>query len=672
MPSSVREQIQKLTHDILYHDHRYYVLDDPEISDSQYDQLFRELQELEKKHPEHVLPESPTGRVGGKVVEAFSKFRHRVPMRSLANAFGEKEITHFDERVKRFLDLPADSELEYFAELKFDGLSVSLTYENGYLVSGATRGDGEVGEDVTENIRTIRSIPVRLNTDQPPRRIEIRGEVMIHLEDFKKMNQAQESKGQKVFANPRNAAAGTLRQLNTQITASRPLIGYWYGLGDYDGDSNFETLKEFQQTLKSWGFRVGEHQKVCRGVKPVLSFYQKILKIRDDLPYEIDGIVVKLNRFDQIDQAGYISRSPRGMIAFKYPSRQETTIINRISVQVGRTGALTPVAELEPVSIGGVLVRRATLHNQDEIDRKDIRVGDRVFVQRAGDVIPEVVKVVESARTGKEKKYRLPSKCPSCGEKVFREDGDAVTRCLNLRCPAQVVQRLKHFVSKNAMNIDGLGGKIIETLIQEELVQTYADLYRLKKEDLLGLEGFAEKSSENLIQAIQATRQADLHRLIFGLGIRHVGERASKLLAKEFGSFEKLMTLSQEELEAVHEIGPEMARSFVEYCSDKNSLKELKALLKVVQPQAPKKRATSDGGNLNGKVFVLTGTLPSLSRSQASQLIEESGGKVSSSVSKKTSFVLAGEAAGSKYDKAKKLGVPILDESEFKKMLGVS
>jgi DNA ligase (NAD+) len=599
--------------------------------------------------------------VGAKPIDSFEKVRHLVPMLSLANAFSEKDLYAFDERIRKFLDRKAGEELEYHVELKFDGLSMSLTYEDGELVHAATRGDGEIGEDVTHNARTIRSIPMRLQTKKPPKRIEVRGEVILPIKEFEKLNREQAEQGAKIFANPRNAAAGSIRQLDPKIVAGRALTGFWYGIGICE-ECEFVSIDDIQTTFKDWGLLTGTHRKVVRGVDAVLKFYRKIESIRDDLPYEIDGIVVKLNQLRDLDQAGYVSRAPRGMIAFKYPPRQETTVIEDISVQVGRTGALTPVAILRPVKVSGVVVSRATLHNQDEIDRKDIRIGDTVFIQRAGDVIPEVVSVITEKRTGKEKKFSIPEWCEKNGIEFERREGESAFRAKNAGGELQK-RRFEHFAMKDAMGIDGLGEKIIEALLDAKLVENFADLYRLKLSDLLKLEGFKEKSSQNLIDAIAATKKVDLYRLIFALGIRHVGERTSKIVANHFGSVEAMLKASEEEFIAIHEIGPEVAGSLRNYFASSEGAAEVKALLKVIEPIPPKKAGS--GAPFAGLTIVLTGTFPTLSRSEAGRLIEENGGNTASSVSKKTSFVVAGADAGSKLDKAQELGIEVVDEAEL-------
>lgn len=666
--SEAELRLRELTALIHHHDFRYYVLDDPEITDAAYDVLFRELQALEAQFPDLRLPDSPAGRVGGAVLEKFGKLTHGVPMLSLANALAEEEFLEFDERVRKLLELPEGKALEYYTELKFDGMSINLTYEDGVLVSAATRGDGEVGEEVTQNIRTIRSLPLRLNTKTPPRRIEIRGEVVLPIAEFEKLNEDQAKKGQKLFANPRNAAAGSIRQLDPKIAASRPLTAFIYGMGKVEGAA-FATLSQYQATLRDWGFQVGEHCGVARGAEEVLQFYRKIEKLRPSLPFEIDGVVVKLNRLEELDRAGFVSRSPRGMIAFKYPPRQETTTVEEILVQVGRTGALTPVAVVSAVRLGGATVRRATLHNQDEIDRKDIRIGDQVRIQRAGDVIPEVVEVVNEVRMGHEKPYVLPTHCPVCGTLAERPEGEAVTRCPNRSgCPAQVKERLRHFAMKDAMDMEGMGESTVDQLVEAGFLKRTPDFYTLQSEQLLKLEGFAEKSSQKLIEAVAATKSRELWRLIFALGIRHVGERTAKLLANHYGAIEPLFDATTEQLEEIHEIGPEVARSIREWFSDPLDRRELQDLLKFVTPQPPKRG--SGQGILAGKTLVLTGTFPTLSRTEATRLIEEQGGKVSGSVSKKTHYVVAGEDAGSKLTKARELGVPVLDEEGLKRLLG--
>jgi DNA ligase (NAD+) len=660
-PKIARERAAELTELLERHNHLYYVLDAPQISDSEYDSLFRELSGLEEKYPDLASPNSPTARVGGAPIDEFKKVKHQVPMLSLANAFEEKDLYSFDEKVRKFLDAKPDEKLEYHVELKFDGLSMSLTYIDGVFSYGATRGDGETGEDVSHNIRTIRSVPMRLSGGKIPKRIEIRGEVIFPIRDFEKLNEEQAARGDKIFANPRNAAAGTIRQLDPKVAGSRALTAFWYGVGASEGYS-FDSIDDLQKTFSKWGLRTGEHRKVCRGVEEVIQFYRKIEKLRDQLPYEIDGIVIKLNKMRDLDQAGFISRSPRGMIAFKYPPRQETTVIEDILVQVGRTGALTPVAALRPVKVGGVVVSRATLHNQDEIDRKDIRIGDHVFIQRAGDVIPEVVSVIKEKRTGKEKEFSILEWCKKNGITAERKEGEAAYRATNAGVELQK-RRLEHFAMKDAMGIEGLGDKIIDQVFEAKLVQTFADLYRLDLEVLLKLEGFKEKSSKNLLDSIASTRNVDLYRFIFALGIRHVGERTAKILANHFGALAPMLRATEDEFQSIHEIGPEVAKSLRDYFSSSEGAAEVKDLLKYVEPVPPKKAGA--GAPFSGLTIVLTGTFPTLSRSEATRLIEENGGKTASSVSKKTSLVVAGADAGSKLDKAQDLGIEVIDETEL-------
>lgn len=659
---------KELTETLEQHNYLYYVMDAPVVSDAEYDRLFHELRELEEAMPSLRAENSPTSRVGGAPLDAFTKRKHVVPMLSLGNAFEEKDLIAFDERMRKLLEKPEDAALEYHAEVKFDGLSCSLTYVEGVLVYASTRGDGETGEDVSKNIRTIRSVPLRLRPEEGnvPKQIEIRGEVILPIADFEKLNAAQAENEEKIFANPRNAAAGSIRQLDPKIAAARPLTAFWYGIGACEGRT-FSSVDELQQTFSAWGLKTGEYRKVCHGVAEVMKFYRMIEKMRDSLPYEIDGVVVKLNRMKEIDQAGYVSRAPRGMIAFKYPPRQETTIIEDIQVQIGRTGALTPVAILKPVKVGGVVVSRATLHNQDEIDRKDVRIGDTVFIQRAGDVIPEVVAVVKEKRTGKEKPFSIPEWCEKNGIEFERKGGESAFRAKNAGGEMNL-RRFDHFAMKDAMNIDGLGEKIIEQLLASKKIAEFADLYRLTLEDLLSLEGFKEKSSQNLLEAINATKKAELYRILFGLGIRHVGERTAKILANHFGSIPPMLTAAEEDFMAIHEIGPEVAGTLIDYFSSDAGKTEVAHLLEFITPVPPRK--SGGAGALVGATVVLTGTFPNLSRSDASKLVEEAGGKVSSSVSKKTTFVVAGAEAGSKLDKATDLGVEVIDETELLKRLG--
>ena len=662
--NAIKSEIKLLTEELEKHSHQYYVLDDPLITDAEYDVLFRKLEALENQHPELALPNSPTQRVGGKALEQFQKYKHGVPMLSLANAFNDEEFLAFDERIRKFADHSSHEALEYFAELKFDGLSISLIYENGILIRAATRGDGETGEDVTQNVKTIRSIPLKLNTENPPHKIEIRGEIILFKDDFETLNRNQLNADEKVFANPRNAAAGSLRQLDSKITATRPLKGFFYGVGETVGYTRPKTISQFEDELKNWGLPVGTYRTIAKGPEAVLKFYREIETLREELPYEIDGVVVKLNSFAAQEAAGFISRSPRSMIAYKYPPKKSFTLIEDIQIQVGRTGALTPVAVVTPVSVGGVMVKRATLHNQDEIDRKDIRIGDQVVIQRAGDVIPEVVEVLKEKRRGDERRFKIPDFCPVCGSIALKPEGEAVSRCMGKNCVAKLRERIKHFVQKDALNIEGLGDKIVDQLVDTGLVKKLPDLFKLEFDEVLALEGFAEKSTHKLLNAIEGGKTPELYRLLFGLGIRHVGETTAKLLAQKFKSLTALATADEAALLSVGGVGEEMAKSLLAHFQDGENQKELIDLLKVITPIEP--MASQEAQVFEGLTFVLTGTLPSLSRSEAEKMIEDRGGKVSSSVSKKTSYVLAGSDAGSKLEKATQLGVKVISEEEFK------
>ncbi len=660
----VKEEIERLREEINYHNYRYYVLDSPVISDAEYDALFRRLVELESKYPHLITPDSPTQRVGAKPLEEFGTVRHTIPMLSLNNAFDPQEVIEFDERVKRFLGI--DEEIEYVAEPKLDGLAVELIYEEGRFVKGATRGDGYVGEDVTQNLKTIKSIPLRVLRDSPnpvPRRLEVRGEVFMPIEAFEKLNKEREIKGEPLFANPRNAAAGSVRQLDPRITASRPLDIFCYGVGVVEGVT-FSTHWEVLEALKGWGFKVNPHIRLCRGIEEALKYHDEMEEMRERLPYELDGVVLKVNSLELQERLGVLTRSPRWAIAYKFKPRQATTRIRDIVAQVGRTGALTPVAILEPVRVGGVTIERSTLHNQDEIDRKDIRIGDWVIVQRAGDVIPEVVAPVKDRRTGQERPYHLPDRCPLCGSAVIKEG--AIHRCTGgLACPAQLKETIKHFASKRAMDIEGLGEKHVEQLLEKGLIRDVADIYYLKKEDLLKLERFAERSAENLLKSIEKSKKTTLPRLIYALGIRQVGEHMARVLADEFGSLEALMEADYERLLKIKEVGPETAESIVAFFREPHNRKVIEKLKKAgVTYEVPKK------GRLSGKTFVFTGALKAFTREEAKRLVEAEGGKVASSVSRKVDYVVVGESPGSKYEEARRLGIPMLTEEEFKELIG--
>lgn len=664
------EELRKL---IEYHNYRYYVLDQPEISDEEYDRLFQELVSLETQFPERIRPDSPTQRVGAPPLETFPEHTHREAMLSLDNAFCEEELRAFDQRVKRFLDLSSDAPLEYTCELKIDGLAVSLTYENGVLTVGVTRGDGVRGENVTPNIRTVRQIPLRLRSenlfDTPPPIIEVRGEVYLSYREFERINREREQAGEPLFANPRNAGAGSLRQLDSRITARRHLRFWAYGIGYAEG-VEFQTHWEVLQQLKAWGFPVNPHTRLANGIEEAILYCREWSTRRSELDYATDGVVIKVNRLTLQRQLGATQRAPRWAIAYKYPAEQVKTVIREVRWQVGRTGVLTPVAIMEPVSVGGVTVSRATLHNLDEIRRKDIRVGDTVIIQRAGEVIPEVVSVVMESRTGREQIIEPPTLCPVCGARVERVEDEAALRCINLACPAQIVERIRHFTSRNAMNIEGLGEKWVQRLFELGYIRDPADLYTLHqhRDALAELERSGEKLVSNLLNAIEKSKQAGLDRLIFALGIRQVGEHAGRLLAAYFGGLDALMRASEEELTAIKGIGPETAKEVVEFFSRPEN-KEVIEQLRRAGVKMTIERAQTRATPFAGMTFVFTGELQAYTREEAEALVRSLGGRATSSVSKATSFVVAGPGAGSKLQKAKELGIPILNEQQFLEMV---
>ena len=669
--AQAKKKIDKLREELHFHNYRYYVLDDPVVSDVEYDRLMRELEELEKQFPHLVTPDSPTQRVGAPPLEKFAEVRHALPMLSLANAFEEEEVREFDDRLKRFLKDTQD--IEYCAELKIDGVAVELVYVDGQLATGSTRGDGLVGENVTQNLKTVKSIPLSLNRPGGgsfPSRLEVRGEVYLPLKPFQELNRAREKAGEPIFANPRNAAAGSLRQLDSNITARRPLDIFCHGIGQFTGAA-LNSQGELLDALKGWGFKVNPHRRLCRNVEEVFDFYRETDELRERLAYEIDGTVIKVNSFPLQQKLGTIARSPRWALAYKFKPKQVTTRIRDIVVNVGRTGALTPTAILEPVRVGGVTISSATLHNQDEIDRKDIRIGDTVVVQRAGDVIPEVVKTIPEKRTGKEKRFRLPDRCPVCGSEADRPEGESVARCTGISCPAKLKETIFHFASRDALNVDGLGEKIIEQLVDRGLVKSYADLFRLTAEDLLTLERMGPKLANNLLTSIGNSRKTSLDRLIYSLGILHVGEHVARLLADEFSTLEELSQASPERLTAVRGIGEEIASSIVKFFSQRGNQAVLEKLKEfgVEYPSRPV-RPRQEGLKLAGKSFVFTGGLKTLTRDEAESRVVAQGGKASSSVSRKTDYVVAGDDPGSKYEKARALGVKILSEDEFLKMVG--
>jgi DNA ligase (NAD+) len=660
------ERIKELSSELERHNRLYYEKDMPEITDAEYDALFKELQDLEARFPELSLPDSPTRRVGGRPLAKFSQVRHSTPMLSLENAFTQNDLTDFDERVKRFLGLAGETKISYVCEPKMDGVAVELVYEHGMLSIGSTRGDGVVGEEVTQNLKTIKDIPLRLNMEELPELLTVRGEVYLPLAPFRKLNKEREEAGEPPFANPRNAAAGSLRQLDSKITAKRPLSIFCYAPGKFAGIT-FASQSDFLASIPAWGLPVNPLIRVVSGVDAVLAYYDEMMEKRDDLPYEIDGVVVKVDPFSMQRDLGEKSRSPRWAIAWKLPPRQATTIVNDIVPQVGRTGVITPVAHLAPVEVSGVMVARATLHNWEEMERKDIRKGDTVIVERAGDVIPAVVRVLTEKRQGTEILLPIPQSCPKCGGAVVRIPGEVAVRCVGLACPAQLLERLKHFASRRAMDIDGLGEKFLEQLISLKLVQDVADIYTLTEKDFMQFERMGKKLSENLLNAIEGSKSRELSRLIFALGIRHVGEHTAKLLASAFGSMENLAGATEEELTSIREVGPQVAASIADFFKNGENLRVIERLKRAgVSPKVEEKRV---GGRFTGKTFVFTGALTRFSRDEAKKMVEQEGGHAAGSVSKKTDYVVAGAEAGSKLEKAVQLGVRVLSEEDFLELM---
>lgn len=687
--SQAEKRIALLKEQIRHHDRLYYVLDQPELTDAQYDELYKELLRLEKDYPSLLSPDSPSQRVGGEALDKFNKRDHRIPMLSLQNTYSPEEIAEFDQRLKKFL--ASDKEISYFCEPKLDGLALELVYEDGLLVAALTRGDGQTGEDVLSNVRTIRSVPLRLKGTHPPKLLEVRGEVLMFKSDFLELNEEQEEAGLTSFANPRNAAAGSLRQLDPRVTASRPLRMFCYALGATEGiafKSQHEMLKSFADfglpTL-SIGQLSGlekianpaKNQKTLRGpiellcraenAQEAITYYQSVERLRHTLPFEIDGVVIKVDDFHLQVELGMVARSPRWASAAKFKPEQATTQIEDIAVQVGRTGALTPVAIMKPVRVGGVTVTHATLHNQDEIDRKDVRVGDTVVVHRAGDVIPEVVSVVLEKRPKSSAAFRIPSHCPACGEKATQIPGEVITRCTNRHCPAIAVEGLKHFISRRAMDIDKLGDKLVEQLVRAKLVSGFSDLYRLSMDDLLSLDRQGEKSAKNVLESIKNSKAPPLSRFIHALGLRFVGEATARALAEHFNSMDALMAASEETLTNVPDVGPKVAASIITEFKSPQLKKEIHQLFELgVKPlSSPKVKASA---KLQGMNIVVTGTLP-VDRDEAKDLIISHGGRASSSVSKNTNYVLAGESPGSKLDKARELGIPVISWDEFQRLV---
>lgn len=669
-PSSERqaaERIDELRRLLLEHDYKYYVLDQPEITDYQYDQLFQELKGLEEAHPEYLTTDSPTQRVGGVPLSQFDKAPHRSPMLSLQNSYSPEDILAFDERVRKFLKFNGD--VEYLCEPKLDGLAIELIYENGELIQALTRGDGEVGEVVTSNIRTLRSVPLKIKGSHWPPRLEVRGEVLMLKEDFRQLNEQQQESGATTFANPRNAAAGTIRQLDPKVVAQRPLRMFCYSPGTREG-LEFESQMKFMEQLKSWGFStVGHLSRQVSNAQEAVAYYHELEGLRHSLPFEIDGMVLKVNSWKLQEALGNIARSPRWANAAKFKPEQALTRIKDIVVQVGRTGALTPVAIMEPVQVGGVKVTHATLHNEQEIQRKDVRVGDWVLVHRAGDVIPEIIEVVLDRRPKDSQVFQMPYSCPACGSASVQVEGEVIRRCVNPLCPAMSKESLKHFASRRAMNIDKLGDKIIEALFEAKLVQRFSDLYKLKVEDLLSLERQGPKSAQNIISSIAKSQNPKLDRFIYALGIRFVGDQTARSLARHFAALDPLMSATQEELEKIEDIGPKVAQSITQAFGQKELVEEIHRLLELgVKPQSPPSTKKEGGMPLQGLSFVVTGTLP-MGREEVHELIASLGGKTSSSVSRKTSYLLAGESAGSKLEKAQELKIKILNWEDFQNLL---
>ena len=660
-----KKRAEQLRREIHYHDRKYYVEDNPVISDYEYDQLMKELEEIEAQYPELITPDSPTQRVGGEPAEEFVTVEHKVAMLSLDNTYSQEELKDFDNRIRRLLP---GQKIEYVVELKLDGLGVALIYEYGRFVRGATRGDGQRGEDVTSNLKTIKSIPLVLDDAGLSIPImEVRGEVYMEKRAFEELNMQRQEEGEVLFANPRNAAAGSVRLLDPRITAERPLDIFLYNISYIEGKS-LETHWESLQFLKLLGFKVNPHAKKVSTIEEVIEYCNEFMLRRDELDYEIDGMVIKVNSLAQQVELGSTTKSPRWAISFKFPAKQAVSVIEDIIVQVGRTGALTPVAVLSPTPLSGITITRATLHNEDEVKRKDIRIGDKVLIERAGDVIPAVIKVIKEERTGQERVFKMPDKCPVCNSDVVKPEGEAVTRCINSTCPAQVKEHIRHFASRNAMDIDGLGESIIEQLVDKGLVKNAADLYFLEHDQIANLERMGDKSAQNLINAISESKNRSLARLIFALGIRHIGVRAAEILSEHYNSIEDLSSATVEELEKIYEIGPKVAQSIVQFFQQEGNIKMLEKLRSAGIKMSEEKE-TGKELPLSGKTFVLTGALQSMARNTASNIIKELGGRVSSSVSSNTDYVIAGESPGSKFDRAKKLGINILNEEEFLKLI---
>ena len=661
---SFADRILEIRKEINDHNYHYYVLNDPIISDSEYDKLLRELEKLETGHPELITPESPTQRIGATPLTEFGTIQHTIPMQSLANAMNNEELIAFDKRVQKLLE--TKNNINYIAEPKLDGIGVELVYINGIFAHGSTRGDGITGEDTTQNLKTIKAIPLRLRRGNQsiPSILEVRGEVFITKSGFNELNIKQEKQGAKLFANPRNAAAGSLRQLDSKITAERPLSIFCYQQGTIEGVA-FETHMEFLEALKTWGIPINPHIKNIFGTDEILKYHHEMESKRNNLPYDIDGTVYKVNSFSQQETLGIRSRSPRWAIAGKFKAQQVTTIINSIDVQVGRTGAITPVARLKPIQVGGVTVTNATLHNQDEIDRKDIRIGDTVLIERAGDVIPKIVKAIIEKRPQETEKYQIPSTCPACGYEVYRLEDEAIMRCQNLSCPAQIKGRIEHFISRNALDIDGFGEKLVEQLVDKKILSSVDKIFSLKYEDLINLDRMADQSANNILLAIENSKNTTFARFVYGLGIRNVGEHIAKVLEKHFNAdIHTFINTNQDELDNIFEIGPIVSEGIVRFWTDGDNKNVVLSCINngvvIAKPELSTRTQI-----LEGKTFVLTGSLETLTRPRAKELIQKLGGRVSSSVSSKTDYLVAGPGAGSKLKTAQQLSIKILSEKEF-------
>lgn len=665
---SPKSQIDKLRKELERHNRLYYELHKPQISDQEFDRLLKALEALEREYPRFAKKDSPTKKVGGKPAQEFESVRHEVPMLSIDNTYSKEEIGEFDERVRKNLK---GENIEYMVELKIDGVSLSLTYQNGELARAATRGDGQQGDDVTKNVKTIREIPQNLSQPKKaPQEIEIRGEIFLPIKKFNKLNEEKKKLGEELFANPRNAAAGSLKLLDASLVASRGLSFVAHGMGLCRG-GDFKTQMDLIHFFKQSGIPINPHSRLCANLDEVFELCDEWEKKKDDLDYEIDGLVIKLNSLDQQKRLGATNKSPRWVIAYKFPAQQTKTKLLDIVVQVGRTGVLTPVAILEPVFLAGSTVSRATLHNEDEIERLDLKIGDQVMIEKSGEIIPQVVSVLKEKRTGREKKFSLPRRCPACGAEVIREAEEVASRCINLNCPAQLKERLIHFASRKAMDIEGLGEALVEQLVNKGMLKDFTDIYSVSHEDIADLERMGEKSAENLRAQIENSKTKGLARLLFALGIRHVGVNAARILAQYFGSMDKLEAASQEDLEKINTVGGVMAESVRDFFKDKQNLRVIRKLKELGVSMQEEKKAVLPSSSFSGKVFVLTGSLEGFTRGEAERFILERGGHVASSVSKNTEAVIAGKDPGSKLENARRLGVRVLSEDDFKRLLEI-